>query len=77
MSLQVYLALLFNATLFLTCGYAAMRGGRPERVGAAINMLASLVTTTLRLTNAAYFAPAETVTLLIDVAVAAGFFGWA
>lgn len=74
MSLQMVLALLFNGTLLLTCGYAALKGGRPERIGAAINMLASLVTTALRLSDAAYFAPAEAITFLIDLAVAGGFY---
>ena len=74
MSPQTLLALLFNTTLFFVCGYAALKGGRPERIGAAINLLASSVTTALRLMDAAYFAPAEMVTLLIDLAVAGGFF---
>ncbi len=74
MSLQIILALLFDVTLLLTCGYAALKGGRPERVGAVINLTASALTTALRLTDAAYFAPAETITLLIDLAVAGGFY---
>ena len=74
MSLQIMLALLFDVTLLLICGYAALRGGRPERVGAAINLTASALTTALRLMDAAYFAPAETITLLIDFAVASGFY---
>lgn len=74
MSPQIILAISFNATLIGTCGYAALKGGRPERVGAGINLLASGVTTALRLMNPAYFAPAEVVTLLIDLFVAAGFF---
>ena len=74
MSLEICLALLFNTTLFTVCAYATMRGGRPERVGAAVNLLASLVTTALRLIDAAYFAPAEIVTLSIDLAVAGSFF---
>lgn len=74
MSLQIILALLFDVTLLLTCGYAALKGGRPERVGAAINLTASALTTALRLMDAAYFAPAEAITLLIDFAVAGGFY---
>lgn len=74
MSLQIILALLFDVTLLLTCGYAALKGGRPERVGAVINLIASVVTTALRLMDASYFAPAETITLLIDLAVAGGFY---
>ncbi len=74
MSLEVCLAFTFNTMLLLVCGYAAVRGGRPERVGAAVNLLASLVTTALRLRNAGYFAPAEILTLSIDAAVASSFF---
>lgn len=74
MSLQIILALLFDVTLLLTCGYAALKGGRPERVGAAINLTASALTTTLRLMDVAYFAPAETITLLIDFVVAGRFY---
>ena len=74
MSLQMNLALLFDVTLLLTCGYAAWKGGRPEHVGAAINLTASALTTALRLMDAEYFAPAETMTLLIDFAVAGGFY---
>lgn len=74
MSLGVGLASLFNMTLLLVCGFATVRGGYPERIGAAVNLLASVVTTTLRLSDAAYFAPAEMVTLMIDLAVAGSFF---
>lgn len=74
MTPQIFLALLFDGTLLLTCGYAALKGGRPERIGASINILASVVTTALRLTDASYFAPAEITTFLIDLAVASGFF---
>ena len=74
MSLEVCLALLFNTTLLLVCGYAAVRGGYPERVGAAVNMTASLVTTALRLLDVGFFAPAEVFILLIDFAVAGSFF---
>lgn len=74
MSLALVLALAFNAFLLATCGCALVWGGRPERWGAAINLLASLITTALRLANARFFAPAEIVTVSIDVVVAFGFF---
>lgn len=74
MSLQIFLALLFDATLILICSYAFVRGGRPERIGAGINMLASVATTALRLLNVAYFAPADLVILVIDIAVVGGFY---
>lgn len=69
MSLQIFLAVLFNATLVLVCGYAIIRGGRPERIGGLINLLASLLTTGLRLVHIEYFAPAHVVILAIDIAV--------
>lgn len=74
MSLQTFLALLFNATLLLVCGYAIIRGGRPERIGGLINLLASLLTTGLRLVHVEYFAPAHVVILAIDIAVMGGFY---
>lgn len=74
MSVQLFLAVLFNTMLFVICGYALWRGGRPERIGAAINLLASALTTGLRLADATYFAPAEVIVMAIDLAVAAGFY---
>ena len=74
MSLQIVLALLFDATLTLTCGYALFCGGRPERLGATLNLVASMVTTALRLSDASYFAPLALIVILIDLAVAAGFY---
>jgi hypothetical protein len=74
MTLQIALALLFDATLALVCGYALIGGGRPERIGAAINLSASMVTTLLRLSDASYFAPLAFIIVLIDLAVAAGFY---
>jgi hypothetical protein len=74
MSLQITLALLFDATLALVCGYALINGGRPERLGAVINLVASLVTTALRLFDASYFAPLASVIIVIDLAVAASFY---
>lgn len=68
------LALVFNAVLVATCLYAAVRGGRPERVGASVNMAASVATTALRLTNPHYYAPAELVILSIDATVLVAFF---
>ncbi len=74
MSLQVILALLFNAVLAAVCGAALVRGGRPERVGAVINLTASSVTTALRLWHISYFAPMDLVIVSIDLVVAGGFF---
>lgn len=72
--MHIVLALLFNGVLVAVCAFAIIRGGRPERIGAAINLAASTVTTLLRLYDGAFFAPADAFTLLTDVAVTAGFF---
>lgn len=56
---RLLLALVFNGVLVTTCLYAAVRGGRPERIGAGINIAASGLTTALRLTNPNFYAPAE------------------
>ena len=58
----------------MTCIYASVRGGRPERIGAGINFVASCVTTALRLADAHFYAPAEFAVLSIDVLVVAGFY---
>jgi hypothetical protein len=71
---HVALALVFNAVLVTVCGAAFFWGGRPERIGAAINLIASGLTTALQLSNVSYFAPAEFVIVAIDVAVALGFY---
>ena len=69
-----WLALIFNGVLLASCGYALSRGGPPERIGAGINLVASAVTTILRLTNPQFFAPAELIVLLIDGGVLGGFY---
>jgi len=72
--MHIALALLFNGVLLAVCGFAALRGGRPERIGAAINLVASTISTLMRLADGVFFAPADGLTLLIDIAVATGFF---
>lgn len=74
MSANVLLALAYNAVLLSVCGYAWVRGGRPERIGAAINIVASFATTVLQLTDRQYFTPAQVVVLGIDALVAVGFY---
>ncbi len=74
MSIQLVLALAFNTVLLTVCTGAFVLGGRPERLGAAINICASGATTALRLANPSYFAPAEAITFAIDLSVVAGFF---
>lgn len=74
MSSRLVLALVFNGVLVTICIYAAVRGGRPERIGAGINIVASGLTTALRLANPYFYAPAELLVLSIDALVMAGFY---
>lgn len=68
------LAAIYNVVLLAVCGCALLRGGRPERIGAGINLLASFATTGLRLVDPHFNTPAEAVVLAIDLGVVAGFF---
>lgn len=74
MTSRLVLALIYNAVLVTVCTYAAVRGGRPERIGAGINIAASGLTTALRLANPYFFAPADLIVLSIDALVIAGFY---
>lgn len=74
MSTNVLLALLFWAVFLGVNGYAAWRGGRPERIGAAINVAGCIATAAVRLLHASAWLPAALSVLSIDIAVAAGFF---
>lgn len=74
MHIQTFLALLYNVALVAVCGFAVVRGGRPERIGAALNVSASIGSSIARLTAITSWAPAEIVILVIDVSIAAGFF---
>lgn len=68
------LALTFNAALALVCAFAMIFGGKPERIGAAINFAASGLTTVLRTWGLASPLPIDVIILVIDMAVATGFF---
>jgi hypothetical protein len=74
MSTSWLLALTYNAVLLCVSGYAWVRGGRPERIGAAINFVASCATTVLQLIDQRFYAPAEAVVLGIDCSVAVSFY---
>lgn len=74
MTSRFVLALVFNGVLVTTCIYAAVRGGRPERIGAGINIVASGLTTALQLANPHFQAPAELIVLSIDALVILGFY---
>jgi hypothetical protein len=73
-SSHMFLAMLFDTTLVAICCYALIRGGRPERMGAVINLSASALTSALRLLDVGYLAPAESVILSIDLVVAISFY---
>lgn len=74
MGTHLLLALLYNATVIIVCGFAFLRGGRPEKIGAAANLVASLLTFGLRLSHITRGAPAELAVLAIDTGVLASFF---
>ena len=74
MSAGLILAVLFDATCAAICTYALVRGGKPERLGAAINLVAVGATWVLRLEDTSHLAPADTLILVIDLAVAGSFF---
>jgi hypothetical protein len=74
MQTNLILALLFDAVLLSVCGFAVRYGGRPERLGAAINLIAAGLTISLRYMGIASGAPAEAVILLIDFSVVAAFY---
>jgi hypothetical protein len=74
MSSEWLLAATYNVVLLGVCGVALLRGGRPERIGASINLLGSYLTTGLRLADSRFNAPAEIVIVVIDLSVTVGFF---
>lgn len=74
MSLAEALAIGFNTVLLTVCGLASFRGGRPERLGAAVNLIAALATDLLRLADPAHLATADLAIFAIDLVVAASFF---
>ena len=57
----------------LCCGYALLRGGAPERIGAAIIILGSALTVALGSAWAHRFEHVETGIVAVDVAVLLGF----
>lgn len=74
MNVHLLLALLYNGVLIAVCTFAFLRGGRPEQVGAAVNLGASSATFALRFFQIVRGAPAELVVLAIDISVLACFF---
>ena len=74
MLMQTFLAILYNATLLAVCSYAVLRGGRPERHGAAMTLMASAASGAIQFWSVAYWEPAHLIIVSIDIAVTAGFF---
>ncbi len=74
MTIQVALAVAFNGAMAATLIFALVCGGRPERFGALINLGGFVLTVLVRLVVPAAWMPAEVMVLLIDLAVAAGFY---
>jgi hypothetical protein len=74
MTLAGVLAIGFNTVLVTVCGFASVRGGRPERMGAAINVIAAVMSDVLRLEDPTHLATADLSIFAIDLAVAASFF---
>ena len=75
MSAQILLAVAFNVVMVAVLLFALFRGGRPERLGALINLGGFGATTAFRLLSSSVaWAPGEITTLSIDIAVASGFY---
>lgn len=74
MQSHALLAIIYDCVLVSVCLFAVVRGGRPERLGALINLVASLTSSVARLLAVASWAPAEIVILAIDLGVVAGFY---
>ena len=67
-------AAIYNVVLAAVCVFALIRGGKPERSGATINLAASALTGTLQATRLISSSPTDVVMLMIDASVAAMFF---
>lgn len=72
--MTLILAVLFNITLVLICAFALTRGGKPERIGALLNLAGSFATGALQWFHAVSAALATSMTLTIDAGVALAFF---
>lgn len=65
--------LLYFGLLALCCGYALARGGTPERLGAIILLIASVLTPLMRSWNMARFQGLEPSILALDLVALAAF----
>ena len=74
MTIYLAMALAYNITLVAACLLVIVRGGRPERIGALVNLAASALSSAARLSGLASWAPAELIVLSIDAGVACCFY---
>ncbi|KQO12199.1 hypothetical protein ASF09_19270 [Sphingomonas sp. Leaf242] len=74
MNTAMMLAVAFNCILIFVCGFAFLRGGRPERIGALINISASGITTILRILDINFYKPTDILIFSVDVSVTVAFF---
>lgn len=65
--------ILYWTLLILTCGYALYRGGRYERIVAAVCVVGSLATVAVNSPLSRLYADVEGGALLVDIAVLAAF----
>ncbi len=65
--------LFYTACLVASCGYALVCGGRPERLGAAINIGGSVISLLVGMLTPAIWQSAMAGLSAIDLAVALGF----
>ncbi len=61
----------FNLLLLVSCGFAAVRGGKPEQWAAAALLTAAGATLLINLPRSAHFRNVETEVLLVDLALLA------
>ena len=74
MQVQIVLAVIYDVVLVGTCGWAFIRGGRPERLGAVVNLSASGASSAARMLHLSSWAPGEILIISIDCAVIAAFY---
>ena len=72
---RLIVAVVSDIVLLGVCASALYRGGRPERQGAPITLMAWVATIGVRLLVRTAWVPGHFVILLIDLAVTVGF-GW-
>lgn len=74
MNTPLILSCMYNGLLVATCGFAFVRGGRPERIGALTCLAASAATALVRYLLPGQWLPAAGLVLMIDASVIATFF---